>query len=99
MIEDTAWLRQQIDDLTALQEGRSSPWSVNDAPPDYIRAQLKGIIGVEIPISRIEGKWKVSQNLAENDRAGVVEGLRGEKHGELMAGMVAKRSIGVVRDK
>ena len=100
LIEDTAWLRQQIDDLTALQEGRrSSPWSVNDAPPDYIHAQLKGIIGVEIPISRIEGKWKVSQNLPENDRPGVVEGLRGEKHGELMAGMVAKRSIGVVRDK
>jgi transcriptional regulator len=48
---------------------------VSDAPEDYIRTQLKGIVGLELPIRRLEGKWKVSQNRTEADRAGVIEGL------------------------
>src|SRR5262245_1788285 len=63
VIEDASWLRRQVGDLTAFQEhARLKPWAVSDAPNDYIAAQLKGIAGVEIPIARIEGKWKLSQN-------------------------------------
>jgi transcriptional regulator len=92
VVEDAAWLRRQIDGLTALQEGRRAPpWSVSDAPEDFVAAQVKGIVGVEIPISRIEGKWKVSQNRPENDRAGVVQGLAGEGDAGAMATLVAER--------
>jgi transcriptional regulator len=94
IIEDAAWLRRQIDGLTALQEGRRVlPWSVSDAPDDFITAQVKGIIGVEIPILRIEGKWKVSQNRPENDRAGVFKGLTSEGDATGMAELVAERGI------
>jgi transcriptional regulator len=94
VIEDAAWLRSQLDGLTALQEGRrAAPWSVSDAPDDYVTAQMKGIVGVEIPISRIEGKWKVSQNRPENDRIGVVNGLNGEGNAGDMAALVAERGL------
>jgi transcriptional regulator len=66
---------------------------VSDAPDDFIAAQVKGIIGVEIPILRIEGKWKVSQNRSENDRTGVVKGLTGEGDAEVMAELVAGRGF------
>jgi transcriptional regulator len=93
VIDDPVWLRRQLDDLTGLQEGvRPAQWHVDDAPADFIAAQMKGIIGVEIPIARIEGKWKVSQNRPEADRAGVVAGLReqGERT-QAMAALVAER--------
>ncbi len=92
VIQDEAWLRNQIGELTSSQEqGRAAPWSPNDAPPDFIRAQIGGIVGLAIQISRIEGKWKVSQNRPASDRAGVIEGLRAEENGELMARLVAER--------
>jgi len=99
VIEDTAWLRRQIEDLTdqnevgLLQEGRlPKPWKVDDAPEQYLASQLKGIIGIEIPIAKIEGKWKVSQNRPEVDRAGVVAGLRGsDEQAAVMAALVAER--------
>jgi hypothetical protein len=53
------------------------PWQLSDAPADFIEQQLAGIVGIEIPLRRLEGKWKVSQNRPARDRAGVVEGLRG----------------------
>jgi transcriptional regulator len=75
--QDRAWLAAQIAELTRLQEAsRAEPWAVADAPERFIGSQLKGIVGIEIPISRIEGKWKVSQNRPEADREGVVAGLR-----------------------
>ena len=96
VIEDAAWLRRQIEDLTALNEGRfSEPWKVSDAPEPYVASQIKGIIGIEIEIARIEGKWKVSQNRPTQDRAGVVEGLRGaDEAARTMAALVAERSPG-----
>lgn len=76
VVEDAGWLRRQIDDLTRLNEGiRPQPWAVDDAPADFIAAQMKAIVGIEIPIARIEGKWKMSQNRAAEDRAGVAAGL------------------------
>jgi transcriptional regulator len=78
VIDDVAWLRQQVEDLTAHNEhSRETPWLVSDAPESDVAAQLKGIVGLEIPIARIEGKWKVSQNRPAVDQAGVVAGLRG----------------------
>jgi transcriptional regulator len=76
VIEDADWLLAQINAITGDHEGpREQPWSVSDAPEDFIRAQLKGIIGVEIEITAIEGKWKVSQNRPVADRKGVARGL------------------------
>lgn len=93
VIDDGVWLRRQIDALTRSQEGgRSVPWQVGDAPESFIGGQVKGIIGIEIPISRIEGKWKMSQNRPEADRQGVVAGFREQgEAGEAIAALVAER--------
>lgn len=91
VIEDTAWLRHHVEELTDTNEaGRAVPWKVDDAPADYLAAQLRAIVGIEIPIDRIEGKWKVSQNRTESDRMGVVAGLRARGSSqENMAALVA----------
>lgn len=92
IVEDPTWLRRQLDDLTAQHEGvRPQPWSVADAPEAYIASQLKAIIGIEIPIEDIQGKWKLSQNKSERDFQGVINGMtdRHDPHGnpELAARM------------
>ena len=94
VIDDQVWLAQQIAELTASQEGaREAPWAVTDAPAPYIQSQIKGIIGLEIEISEIHGKWKVSQNRPVADRVGVAEGLESEDpHSPDMAQLV--RSYG-----
>jgi transcriptional regulator len=94
VIDDVAWLRRQVNDLTLHKEGsRPAPWYVSDAPEPFVAAQLKGIVGIEIPIARIEGKWKVSQNRPAGDQAGVIAGLRGSgDDAETMASLVAERS-------
>jgi len=88
--DDRDWLRAQIEALTQAQEGaRPEPWSVGDAPEPYVEAMLRGIVGVEIEIVRIEGKWKVSQNRPEADRNGVIAGLSAEGDAaDAMAGLV-----------
>lgn len=79
LIEDAAWLRAQVEQLTDQQEQtRPHPWQVNDAPETFIEQQLKGIVGVEIPICQIEGKWKISQNRTAADQRGVIAGLSSE---------------------
>jgi transcriptional regulator len=93
VINDDAWLRRQIEDLTRSREShRAEPWQVDDAPADFVTAQMRAIVGVEIAISRIEGKWKMSQNRPPADRLGVIDGFRqtGEA-GEAIAGLVAER--------
>ncbi len=92
VVDDPEWLRTQIDALTAAQEeGRSNPWSVSDAPEPFIEGQIRAIVGVEIPIRTIEGKWKVSQNRSVADRQGVCQGLQAENLNEDMAKLVAGR--------
>jgi len=84
---DAAWLDEQIHALTHAHEGkRQHAWAVSDAPRQYIESQLRGIVGVEIEIAEIEGKWKVSQNRQEADRLGVAGGLADEHPG--MAALV-----------
>jgi transcriptional regulator len=91
VIEDAAWLRVQIEALTSAQErGRSAPWAVGDAPEDFIEAQIKAIVGVEIEIAAIAGKWKASQNRPTADRLGIVGGLEelGDEASVAMAAIV-----------
>ena len=74
--EDANWLKAQVTSLTqTLEAGLAQPWQVSDAPSAYVESQLKGIVGIEIAIASIEGKWKVSQNRPEADRRGVADGL------------------------
>ena len=74
--DDVAWLRHAVTMLTDHHEiGRDARWRVTDAPPAYIDGQLRGIVGVEITVEKVEGKAKLSQNRSEDDRRGVVEGL------------------------
>lgn len=93
--EDPDRLLAVVDRLTRLHEGGlAAPWSVSDAPADFIRAQLKGIVGLRMPIARIEGKRKMSQNRSEADRAGVVAGLQASDRpaDQAVADLVARPS-------
>jgi transcriptional regulator len=76
VIEDPRWLLTHLNSLTDTHEASSiAPWKVSDAPADYIEAIARGIVGLELPIERLESKWKVSQNQNEQTRASVVQGL------------------------
>ncbi len=74
--QDSDWLRQHVAGLTAQQEiNEAKPWSLLDAPEEYIEIMLRGIVGFRFAIARLEGKWKMSQNRELRDREGVVKGL------------------------
>ena len=69
-------LLEVVTRLTDLHERpRAEPWAVTDAPEAFVRAQLRGIVGLRLPIARLEGKRKMSQNRSAADRAGVAAGL------------------------
>ena len=75
-IEDPVWLRAFVDKLTKThEEGRAEPWNVSDAPAPYIEKQLSAIVGLKLTITRLVGKWKLSQNRPAADRAGVIRAL------------------------
>ena len=93
-IEDAAWLGAQIRALTSAHEtDRAEPWAVEDAPEPFVATQVKAIVGIEIDIARIEGKWKASQNRPPADRAGVAAGLelQGDEASRAMARLVRER--------
>ena len=72
--------------MTARKESpRAAPWAVTDAPARFIEGQLKGIVGFALPIARLQGKWKMSQNRPAEDRAGVVDGLAEEGREDVAA--------------
>ncbi|WP_425917737.1 FMN-binding negative transcriptional regulator [Pseudomonas sp. GWSMS-1] len=76
LIEDSAGLLQLVSRLSAQHEaGRERPWAVSDAPTDYIDTMLRAIVGFALPIQRLEGQWKLSQNRTAADRDGVHKGL------------------------
>ena len=84
--QDAEWLRAFVTRLTERHEGgRAVPWHVTDAPPDYIDAMLKAIVGIEIEVTRVEGKFKLSQNRSAEDRTGVVLGLEADATARLQA--------------
>ncbi|MDX1882426.1 FMN-binding negative transcriptional regulator [Mycolicibacterium sp. 120270] len=75
--DDPDWLLDLVTKLTERHEaGRPQPWQVTDAPAEFTQSQLRGIVGVELVIDRVEGKAKMSQNQPERNRAGVIAGLR-----------------------
>jgi transcriptional regulator len=81
--EDPERLLDMVTRLTDLyEEPRQEPWAVTDAPAPFIKSQLKGIVGLRLPIARIEGKVKMSQNRGEADREGVVSGLSSSEQNE-----------------
>jgi transcriptional regulator len=88
VIDDAAWLRDFVNRLTDTHEaGRAAPWAVSDAPADYVEQMLKAIVGFEIAVTRLAGKWKVSQNRQAADRDGVARGLC-DDGGATMAALV-----------
>jgi transcriptional regulator len=89
--DDEKWLLGFLGRLTKRMEAsQSRPWKMRDAPRDYLRQMLGGIVGIEIPINRIVGKWKVSQNRPPIDREGAVNGLHatGERDAVAMADLI-----------
>jgi transcriptional regulator len=78
-VHDAPWLRELVGRLTDHHEqSRATPWSVNDAPVDYVQQMLRAIVGIEIAVERLVGKFKLSQNRSAEDRAGVAAGLAAE---------------------
>lgn len=75
------WLHQLLDQLTTtFESARAAPWSMADAPADYLDGMLKAVVGIEIAIDDCSGKWKLSQNQPEANRAGVIAGLAEQKN-------------------
>jgi transcriptional regulator len=90
-IEDKEWLLKHVTELTDVNEASQPvPWAVSDAPEEFVSALVKAIVGIEIEITRIEGKWKMSQNQPEQAREGVVRGLtaQADERSLAVAGMV-----------
>lgn len=76
-VEDKDWIKGLLGRLSARHEaGRAQPWSLEEAPAEYIDKLLDVIVGIEIPLTRVIGKWKVSQNQPMVNRVGVEQGLR-----------------------
>ncbi|HJV85855.1 MAG TPA: FMN-binding negative transcriptional regulator [Noviherbaspirillum sp.] len=93
VVEDAAWLLNHLTAMTDEQEnGEALPWKVADAPRDFIEQMMSAIVGIEISIVRLEGKWKVSQNRPAQDREGVVAALheRGDDRSLAMAELVVQ---------
>jgi transcriptional regulator len=93
IIEDRAWLRGLVERLTNRQEsGMPEPWKVTDAPAEFVEQMLGAIVGIEIPLTRLVGKWKVSQNRPSADQDGVVKGLREmtDRDAQAMSALVKK---------
>jgi len=95
--DDREWLRTLVTRLTDRQESAmAQPWRVDDAPAEYLERMLGAIVGIEIPVTRLDGKWKVSQNRNDADRDGVAEGLSLQEgaDAQAMAALVAgKRPV------
>jgi transcriptional regulator len=86
IIDDARQLLALLERLTKRHEAaRSTPWQVSDAPPVYIEQMLTAIVGIEIPIARLEGKWKISQNRSESDQSSIAAGLSGNDNATSLA--------------
>jgi transcriptional regulator len=74
--EDPEWLLQHLTELSNLHEAeRRFPWKISDAPEEYIEKMIRAIVGIEIPIAKLTGKWKLGQNRPETDKLGIIAGL------------------------
>ena len=85
VIDDASWVRAQLEVLTAHNEAAfAEPWNVSDAPRDFIDQLVGAIVGIEIVIRRLSGKWKSSQNQPPQNQAGVIRGLQGTGSAEAL---------------
>ena len=83
IMSDKEWLKRHVTELSAQQErSEPQPWAVSDAPENYIDVMLRGIVGFRFEITRLEGKWKMSQNREPQDRLGVIDGLKARASGD-----------------
>lgn len=90
--DDEKWVRGAVGKLTHAMERRNEhPWKMGDAPQPYLREMLHEIVGIEIPLTRVVGKWKASQNRTDADRKGAIAGLerRDEPGDRVMARIMA----------
>ncbi|MGZ5031013.1 MAG: FMN-binding negative transcriptional regulator [Methylobacter sp.] len=95
VIDDAAWVWAQLEALTARASHEAAferPWALADAPTDFTDKLVGAVVGIEISITRLEGKWKVSQNQPPRNWAGVVQGLR-ENGQTAMAELVEKSAL------
>ena len=96
-IQDRDWLLTHVSQLTETHEqGRKIPWQVSDAPEEFIERLLNGIVGLEIPLETINGKWKTSQNRPEADKQSVIKGLQdngGHPDDVIMANLVKQHTV------
>jgi len=95
VIDDAAWVRTQLEKLTAHNEAAfAKPWAVSDAPLDFTEKLIEAVVGIEIVVTRLSGKWKVSQNQSSRNQASVIQGLNesGRTEAAAMAGLVDKFS-------
>ena len=94
VMKEKDWLLRHVTELTAQQErNETKPWAPSDAPDTYIKVMLRGIVGFRFCITRLKGKWKMSQNREVQDRMGVVKGLSARAAGDdlEMAEVVSRR--------
>lgn len=92
--DDVAWLAQAVRSLTERHElARPHPWSVEDAPPKYIEGQLRAIVGLELAVSAVQLKAKMSQNRPQRDIDGVIEGLDADGRPDLARVVEAWRPV------
>lgn len=90
IVDAAGWLQALLERLSQRHEAtRAQPWQLADAPPDYIEKMLGAVIGIEIPLRRLTGSWKTSQNRSAADRATIAAGLRATGAADAMAGLVA----------
>jgi len=83
VMKEKEWLLRHVTELSEQQErSEPQPWAVSDAPESYIDVMLRGIIGFRFEITRLEGKWKMSQNREMQDRIGVIDGLKARASGD-----------------
>ncbi len=86
IVDDAVWLRTNLEKLTRSHERAfPTPWQLSDAPPDFVEKLIGMVIGIEIDITRLYGKWKVSQNQPPQNQAGVIQGLRANGDAASMA--------------
>ncbi len=83
-VDDAPWLHALVQRLTNHHEAtQATPWHVSDAPDDYVQQMLRAIVGIEIPLTSLAGKWKISQNRSAADREGTAQGLAAAEAGEM----------------
>ena len=98
--DDHDWVDRNVRALVARHEGRRpEPWAVDDAPSDYLEGQLRAIVGVEVRITRIEAKLKLSQNRSRADVVGAIDGLVAEGDPRSLATAAAMRATEDARDR